>query len=141
MALDLTRPTPSAIPAKTEQQKTGLAAVIRSKIVNTLAGKKGEQFVTDVVTLVNNNPQMIKCDQVSLIAACLQAQTLNLSLNKNMGQAWIVPFEDKKEQSHDSHVSDWIQRIRSTRYPVWAISKTECSCYQKRRTRSLGSSI
>lgn len=96
MALDLTKPNPTNVPAKPAQQKTGLAAVIRSKIANTLSGKKGEQFVTDVVTLVNNNPALGKCDQVSIIAACLQAQTLNLSLNKNMGQAWIVPFEDRK---------------------------------------------
>lgn len=96
MALDLTKPHQSSVPAKPAQQKTGLAAVIRAKIANTLAGKKGEQFVTDVVTLVNNNPQLEKCDQVSIIAACLQAQTLNLSLNRNMGQAWIVPFEDRK---------------------------------------------
>ncbi len=96
MALDLTKPNPTNVPAKPAQQKTGLAAVIRSKIANTLAGKKGEQFVTDVVTLVNNDPKLGKCDQVSLIAACLQAQTLNLSLNRNMGQAWIVPFEDRK---------------------------------------------
>ena len=97
MTLDLTKPaTKSNVPAKHTQQKTGLAAVIRAKISNTLAGKRGEQFVTDVVTLVNNNPALGKCDQVSLIAACLQAQTLNLSLNKNMGQAWIVPFKDRK---------------------------------------------
>ena len=96
MALDLTKPTPANVMAKPAHQKTGLAAVIRAKIANTLAGKKGEQFVTDVVTLVNNNPQLEKCDQVSIIAACLQAQTLNLSLNRNMGQAWIVPFEDRK---------------------------------------------
>ena len=96
MALDLTKHNPTNVPAKPAQQKTGLAAVIRSKIANTLAGKKGEQFVTDVVTLVNNDPKLGKCDQVSLIAACLQAQTLNLSLNRNMGQAWIVPFEDRK---------------------------------------------
>jgi len=95
MALDLTKPNQSNVPAK-QDQKVGLAAVIRAKIANTLAGKKGEQFVTDVVTLVNNNPALGRCDQVSLIASCLQAQTLNLSLNRNMGQAWIVPFEDRK---------------------------------------------
>ena len=62
MALDLTKPNPTNVPAKPAQQKTGLAAVIRSKIANTLAGKKGEQFVTDVVTLVNNDPKLGKCD-------------------------------------------------------------------------------
>lgn len=95
MALDLTKPNASA-PAVPAQQKTGLAAIIRSKISSTLTGKKGEQFVTDVVSLVNNNPSLGQCDQVSLIASCLQAQTLGLSLNRAMGQAWIVPFKDRK---------------------------------------------
>ena len=96
MALDLTKPNPTNVPAKPAQQKTGLAAVIRSKIANTLAGKKGEQFVTDVVTLANSNPDLLKCETASLITACLQAQTLKLSLNKGMGHAWIIPFEDRK---------------------------------------------
>lgn len=94
MALDLTKPTSSA-PA-VAQKPTGLAAVIRSKISSTLTGKKGEQFVADVVALVNNDPNLAKCDQVSLVASCLQAQTLGLSLNRGMGQAWIVPFNDRK---------------------------------------------
>lgn len=95
MALDLTQPSAN-VPAAPAQQKTGLAAIIRSKISSTLTGKKGDQFVTDVVALVNNNPALASCDQVSLIASCLQAQTLGLSLNRAMGQAWIVPFKDKK---------------------------------------------
>ncbi len=96
MALDLTKPNPTNVPAKPAPQKTGLAAVIRSKIANTLAGKKGEQFVTDVVTLANSNPDLLKCETASLITACLQAQTLKLSLNKGMGHAWIIPYEDRK---------------------------------------------
>ena len=95
MPLDLTKPQQS-VPEKTSQSKTGLAAVIRAKIANTLTGKRGEQFVTDVVSLVNSNPALAGCDQISLISACLQAQMLNLSLNRNLGQAWIVPFEDRK---------------------------------------------
>jgi recombination protein RecT len=94
--LDLSKPNNAPATAPAPQKAVGLAAVIRSKIANTLAGQKGEQFVTDVVTLVNNNPALGQCDQVSLIASCLQAQTLNLSLNRQMGQAWIVPFKDRK---------------------------------------------
>jgi recombination protein RecT len=96
MALDLTQARTS-VPAAPAQQKTGLAALIKSKIANTLTGKKGEQFVADVVALVRNNPALATCDQVSLVASCLQAQTLGLYLNLAMGQAWIIPFEDKKE--------------------------------------------
>lgn len=96
MALDLTKTNTINAPAKAQNQKVGLAAIIKSKIANTLSGRKGEQFVTDVISLVNNDPNLAKCDQVSLIASCLQAQALGLSLNKAMGQAWIVPYEDRK---------------------------------------------
>lgn len=94
MALDLTRPMQSAPVAA--PQKSGLASLIRSKISTTLTGKKGDQFVADVVALVNSDPALAACDQVSLIASCLQAQTLGLSLNKAMGQAWVVPYKDRK---------------------------------------------
>ena len=94
MALDLTQPR-AAAPAVPSQQKAGLAAIIKAKVANTLAGKKGEQFTADVVALVNANPDLGTCDPISLIGACLQAQTLNLSLNRSMGQAWIVPFNEK----------------------------------------------
>ena len=106
MALDLTKPNASA-PAVPAQQKTGLAAIIKSKIANTLSGKKGEQFVADVVALVRNNPALATCDQVSLVASCLQAQTLGLSLNGAMGQAWVVPFEDRTPRvgSHSAFIS------------------------------------
>lgn len=50
------------------------------------------------MSLVNQTPALASCDRTSLAASALQAQALNLSLNKSLGHAWIVPFEDKKNK-------------------------------------------
>lgn len=95
MALDLTTHK-AAAPAK-PKQSLGLSTFVRNKLSQTMTGKKLDDFVANVVALVNNNPALAQCDQTSLVASCLQAQSLNLSLNQGMGQAYIVPFADKRK--------------------------------------------
>ena len=78
-------------------KQDSLSSFIRAKISQTLTGRKGEEFITSVISLVNHNPALIKCDRTSLCAATLQAQSLGLSLNQQLGQAWIIPYENKKK--------------------------------------------
>ena len=95
MALDLTTrkaATPSAQP-----QRIGLSTFVRNKLAQTMTGKKLDTFVADVISLVSNNPMIAQCEQASILSACLQAQSLELSLNQGMGQAWIVPYKNKKK--------------------------------------------
>ena len=94
MALDLTTRQAQA-PAAAGRPNLGLSTFVRNKIAKMMTGKKADDFVTAVVSLVNNNPDLGKCDQVSLLSSCLQAQSLNLSLNQGMGQCWVVPFKQK----------------------------------------------
>ena len=78
--------------------KTALSAFIKAKIASMMPGRKGDNFVTSIVSLANTNPALLECDQTSLVAACLQAQSLQLSLHQGMGQAWIIPFKDNKQK-------------------------------------------
>lgn len=94
--LDLTQQTRAHVPAQKPQ--IGIAAFCRAKLSNTLTGKKLDTFISDIVSLTNQDPALLQCDQVSLLGAAIQAQSLNLSLNKSMGQAWIVPFKDNKNK-------------------------------------------
>lgn len=80
----------------TQQPQQPLSTAVRGIVSKVLTGKKADDFVTSVVSLVNQNPDLALCDRTSLAASALQAQSLNLSLNKSLGQAWIVPFDDKK---------------------------------------------
>lgn len=95
-ALDLANPQ-SFIPEKTK--KKSFSDLIKSKVSGVLVGKNADDFVTNLVSLMNANTALKECDQESLVAAALQAQSLNLSLNKNLGQAWIVPFKDNSDRT------------------------------------------
>lgn len=93
-SLDLAKP--KAPPA--DIQKKSFADLVRSKVATVLVGKKADDFVTALISLMNQDLSLKNCDQMSLVASALQAQSLNLSLNRQLGQAWIVPFEDRKNK-------------------------------------------
>lgn len=77
---------------------TPLSDMIRTKIGNVLTGKKADDFITAVISLTNQDPALKECDNTSLVAAALQAQSLNLALHKSLGQAFIVPYKDNKNR-------------------------------------------
>lgn len=93
-ALDLANPKPAAL--RKDEEKKSFAEQVRAKVSTVLVGKKADQFVTDLVNLTNQDVALKDCDPVSLVGAALQSQSLDLSLNKAMGQAWIIPFKDNK---------------------------------------------
>lgn len=88
--LDLTR-----APAPIAQKPLAISEIVRQKVSNVLQGKALDDFVTAAVSLVNSNPMLAKCDRMSFLGSCLQAQSLKLSLNQSLGQAWIIPYKDK----------------------------------------------
>lgn len=90
--LDLSRPQPQT---QAPQQKS-FAELVRSKVSTVLVGKKADDFVTAVISLMNQDPALKDCQPMSFVSSALQAQSLGLSLNKALGQAWVVPFKDKK---------------------------------------------
>lgn len=89
--LDLTKPLPTDV-----QEKKSFAELVRSKVSTVLVGKKADDFVASLVSLMNQDPALKNCDQISLVGTALQAQSLGLSLHKAMGHAWIVPFRDNR---------------------------------------------
>ena len=90
-ALNLAKPQ-----APAQREHKSFSDLVRAKVSSVLVGKKADDFVTSLVSLMNQDPALKNCTPMSLISAALQAQSLNLSLNKVLGQAWVVPFKDKK---------------------------------------------
>lgn len=62
---------------------------------NDLLGKKSAGFLSNVLTVVQNNALLQKADRNSIILAAAQAASLDLSINPNLGLAAIVPFKDQ----------------------------------------------
>ena len=59
-------------------------------------GNNKEKFVTNLVSTTNQNKQLQKCTNVSLMSGALAATTLNLNLNASFGYAYLVPFKNNK---------------------------------------------
>lgn len=63
-----------------------------------LKGKKGE-FVSNVIALTESSPKLQQCDPAKLMKCAMNATALNLPLNKNLGYAYVIPYENKKAET------------------------------------------
>lgn len=59
--------------------------------------KKAPQYMSSIVNLVNGDTDLKKCDQMSVIASCMVAATLDLPIDKNLGYAWVVPYGNRAQ--------------------------------------------
>ena len=59
--------------------------------------QKAPQYMSSIVNLVNGDTNLKKCDQMSVIASCMVAATLDLPIDKNLGYAWVVPYGNRAQ--------------------------------------------
>ena len=58
--------------------------------------KKAARFVTAIISAVATNPALQNCDAATIVSAGLLGETLNLSPSPQLGQYYLVPFNDRK---------------------------------------------
>lgn len=68
--------------------------VVQSRI-KKLLDDKAQQFITTVTTL-SMDQNIAKCDPASVVGACLKAVALDLSVDQNLGEAYVIPYFDRK---------------------------------------------
>ncbi len=68
------------------------------KMINSTLGdpKKATRFVTAISSAVATNPALQECDAATIVSAGLLGETLNLSPSPQLGQYYMVPFKDRK---------------------------------------------
>lgn len=85
---------------KKEQKQTFSAFLaqnaMKKKINEMVGGEKGQQFITAIISAVSTNPGLAECDHSSIVSAALLGQSLNLTPSPQLGQYYLVPFNDKK---------------------------------------------
>ncbi|RXI38693.1 recombinase RecT [Clostridium tetani] len=59
--------------------------------------QRAPQYMSSIVNLVNSDINLKKCDQMSVVASCMVAATLDLPVDKNLGYAWVVPYGNKAQ--------------------------------------------
>lgn len=70
---------------------------VKNQINSIVGGKNGTRFISAVVSAVNNNPALQECTNQSILAAALLGESLNLSPSPQLGQYYMVPFDDKEK--------------------------------------------
>lgn len=66
-------------------------------INNTLRDpKKASRFIASISSAVANNPALQECDAGTIVSAGLLGEALNLSPSPQLGQYYLVPFNDTK---------------------------------------------
>lgn len=85
---------------KKEQKQTFSAFLaqdaMKKKINEMVGGEKGQQFITAIISAVSTNLGLAECDHSSIVSAALLGQSLNLTPSPQLGQYYLVPFNDKK---------------------------------------------
>jgi len=85
-----------------KNQKVGITAYLQSEKVlmnvEQALGKVNKQrFMTSVISAVNNNPGLQDCTNGSILSAALLGESLKLSPSPQLGQYYMVPFNDKNK--------------------------------------------
>lgn len=67
------------------------------QLVNSTLGDpvRARRFVAAVISAVSVNPELQKCDAGTVLSAALLGESLNLSPSPQLGQYYMVPYNDK----------------------------------------------
>lgn len=68
---------------------------IRARINQMVGSKDGPRFITAVISAVSVNPELSGCDHASIVSCALLGEALGLSPSPQLGQYYMVPYEDK----------------------------------------------
>ena len=81
------------------------AMIQRVETQNYLAnilGSRKESFVTNITALVANSQMLQQCDPATIMYAAINATSMKLSINQNLGQAYVIPFWNGKKNCYEA---------------------------------------
>lgn len=82
-------------------REVGITAYLNQENVkrqlNQAVGKNSMRFVSSVISAVTVNPALRECTNQTILSAALLGESLNLSPSPQLGQYYMVPFENKKK--------------------------------------------
>ena len=100
---------------------TNLTAVIKGhenildnnnfrKRFDDVLNKNSAAFVASVLNMIKNDAKLQECDPMTIWNAALTAATMNLSVDPNMGHAYIIPY-NTREKGADGK-DKWVKKAQ-----------------------------
>ena len=85
------------------------------KRISEVTGKNSAALTSAIMTAVNNNDLLKKCEPNSILTAAVLVASLNLQINPSFGEAYLVPF--KNEATFQVGVHGYVQlALRTGQY-------------------------
>lgn len=83
-----------------KEQRLGLTAyltqdAVKNRINSVIGGKDGQRFISSIISAVNTNPDLQECSNQSILSGALLGESLKLSPSPQLGQYYLVPYNDK----------------------------------------------
>ena len=65
--------------------------------INQIVGDEstGKRFISSIISAVSTNPTLAECDNASIVSGALLGEALKLSPSPQLGNYYLVPFNDK----------------------------------------------
>ena len=70
---------------------------VKKQINQVVGGKNGTRFISSIVSAVQSTPALQECTSPSIVNAALLGEVLNLSPSPQLGQFYMVPFDNEKK--------------------------------------------
>lgn len=100
---------------KEEMKSLTLAQLVETTAVSTrlqtLLGKDAERFKSTLITIAGD-PLLRRCDKMTIFSAAITAAQLGLSINKQQGMAYILPYGTQAQ--FQIGYKGWIQLCLAT---------------------------
>jgi recombination protein RecT len=75
------------------------STAVQRKINEVIGGKDGQRFMTQILSAVTNNPDLARCEQMSILNCAFLGEGLKLSPSPQLGQYYMVPFKDNNRDT------------------------------------------
>ena len=87
--------------------KQGLTAyltqdAVKNQINSVIGGKNGSRFISSIVSAVQATPALQECTNTSILSAALLGESLNLSPSPQLGQYYLVPYDNRKKGAKEA---------------------------------------
>lgn len=70
---------------------------------NEILKDRAPQYVSSIITLVNNDDLLKKADPYTIITSAMIAATLDLPIERNLGYAYIIPYRNRDKGIYEAN--------------------------------------
>lgn len=91
------------------------SSVVKDELVASVGQSRANTVVASLMSLVNNNIVLQECEPKTVFAAALTAASLDLPINPSLGQAYIIPFNNKVKDGVDQRgkaIYKWVKQAQ-----------------------------